>query len=274
MVVTRNGTEARYRNDADCRVTSGFPSVATPRDRHGTPRSGNLWSEVVADENGRRASAGRLRRWLATFALFRVIDREQRVGLDAEAPNAVVHTQLAWELQVLALSLADRGTAPEEAIELLGNSAGSKTIELRRAAAAIRMGPSISENRIPFLANQLLLAAADGRTTVDPLLPEQEKWFREVEAFESLPPEDAYRILVLRQPALEALESSLLRDLGSESVYEIQDQILDRIIDEVRSLVGPDATIEDRLCRTQVARWRAQTHMIAAVGIASDDDDG
>jgi len=213
---------------------------------------------------------GRLKRILASWGLLRRGRAAHTRGLRADQPGIVISTPHMWDLVALARSLAE-GQPDDSTLGALRRFSRDR-FELLGAAALIRQGPSIEEDRIGFVANSLLTEAASSSATWNSSLvtASQEAWFSQVDAFRGLPIDDAYEEIARREPMLDAARGRLLaeisptRDYPEEMSLESELERWNLISDELSSIVGPQAASQDRLVRSQIALWRCR----AAIGRA------
>lgn len=200
-----------------------------------------------------------LRAWFAAlivvFALRRTVERQ----IDADEPQVISHTKQSRRLGAMAARLAEDGRLDSTAVEALRSAAGRHRKELHRAAAGVRMGGGVDEDRDRYVANQLLLAAATGQPP-RPITVEHEALLQRIEWFNQGSGDDAYARLMVLLPALadvaHAMEQAVataMREPTDESRLAAAEQSRDLLANLLRPLVGPDADTEDSLLRTRAA---------------------
>jgi hypothetical protein len=125
--------------------------------------------------------------------------------LDEPSPKVVWQTPRSSQLRALAFELAEAGRDDPEAIGELVRAAGRHPKELRRAAATIRADGLTEEEVVAFRANQLLVAAASGRT-VEPMSAEKLAWFAEKRHLARVPSEVDPQLTAGTEPAAMGVE--------------------------------------------------------------------
>ena len=195
---------------------------------------------------------------VAGLILASMLFRSTKRQIDAHVPVAVSSTKLSQHLAAMALQFAHDGQVDIAAVEALRSAAGRRRKELRRAAAGVRIGSEVNENRIHFRANQLLLAAATGQP-LQTMTPQQEAVVQRIEELLQGTGADAFARLVALQPALadvartiEQATETVMRQPADERRLAV-DQLYDRVGDLLRPLVGPEAEVGDPLLRTRAA---------------------
>ena len=220
-----------------------------------------------------------LRGWFAAlivvFALRRTVGRE----IDADEPQVISHTKRSRRLGAMAARFAEDGRLDSTAVEALRSAAGRHRKELRRAAAGVRMGGGVDENRDYYVTNQLLLAAATGQP-LRPITAEHEALLQRIERFNEGSGDDAYARLVILQPALvdvaHAMEQAVataMREPTDESRLAAAEQLRDLLANLLRPLVGPDAETEDSLLRTRAVHSFVAAYLSPVLMIESRQRD-
>jgi len=223
---------------------------------------------------------GRLKRILASWGLVRLGRVAHTRELRAEKPAIVISTPHMWDLVALARSLAE-GQLDDSTLGALRGFSRDR-FELLSAAALIRQGPSIEEDRIGFIANALLTEAASGSTTWNSSLvtASQETWFSQIDAFRGLSADDAYEEIAQREPTLESARVRLLAEISltcdhpEEMSLESELERWNRISDGLSSIVGPESASQDRLVRSQIALWRCRAAIGRAGGLNVNPEEG
>jgi len=232
------------------------------------------------NEGGSRSRPGWFRRILASWGLLRRARATHIRELHADAPSVVISTPHMWDLVTVARSLAE-GQLDDSTLDTLRELARDR-LELLGAAALIRQGPPIEEDRIGFIANSLLVEAATdpAASRITSMTESQEAWFREIEAFKSLSIDDAYAEIARREPALESVRVRLLAETSptprhpdKKMSVESERECWNRISDGLSSVIGPHAASEDRLVRSLIALWRCRTAIGSAYGLSVNPED-
>ena len=220
--------------------------------------------------NGRRASSGGLvPKTLGAADLGLFLGRLIRHERDAELPRIAGGGKRVRELAGLAETFAREDKCDSEALRRLRTAAQGRRRLLLSAAADFRTDGKAKDYRVHNRANALLLAAARGES-VEPLTPEQERWFDEVTAFQELPVAERYERIQRLQPELVSVERKALEiaaDLGDLDDLNNRARFESLIIKELRPLVGVRAKDAKGILRSQAAFGAAWHRMDAIVGL-------
>src|SRR5882672_7744608 len=100
---------------------------------------------------------GRLRGALGSLGLLGLLGAMVKKEQDSSSPEAVWATPWVEALADFAMDLAARGDEGPDAVKHLRARARRRPKALRRAAAFVRFGGAIQEDRISHRANRLLL---------------------------------------------------------------------------------------------------------------------
>jgi hypothetical protein len=199
--------------------------------------------------------------------------------IDADEPQVVSHTKRSRHLLRMVTPFAADGRMDSAAVEALRSVAGRRDKDLRRAAASVRMGGGVDENRFRYVANQLLLAAATGQPP-RPITVEHEALLQRIEWLLQGKGDSVYARLVVLQPALadvaHAMEQAVEAAMGEptdESRLAAAEQSRDLLANLLRPLVGPEADTDDSLLRTRAAYSFAAAHLSPVLMIESRQRD-
>jgi hypothetical protein len=217
---------------------------------------------------------------LGGMALFlwvlRRMGREQR-RRDPESAGQVLLSEPASRVAARALELARRGREDETAVKEIVAAADGNRRALRGAERYSRQDGMHRERRETNRFHRLLVAALN-RTPVAPASAEDEAVFRLLEAFASMPADQAWARLVGCQPELADLESEVRSGQCGDSgrIREEADHLpadesrelmakqarleLD-LMNRLFALLGPGFASTDPLCRSRVALEFAASYL-------------
>ncbi len=134
--------------------------------------------------------------------------------------------------------MVDEGRENDGAVEELWSLAGGRRKDLLDAAASVRIGGAARDYRRHNRANALLVAAGR-RQPVEPVTPEQELWFEEVEKFVRLSTEARYARLVELLPAIAEIDRKVCQAREASPNGRLDQLAVARLITrEVDPLVG------------------------------------
>lgn len=190
-----------------------------------------------------------------------------REQLDADVPTMVSATKRSQRLYQLARGFAATGRDDPVAVAALRAAAGRHRMDLRRAAARVRMSGWATEGPIAYLANQLLLAAATDRP-VRAVTPELDDWFQRIRQLDRGTVGEVFARLAAMQPLLANVERDVIAEseaLGATSTDSRDSAAAAEIRTYIRtalgSLVGPGADADEPLLRSNAAYRNASLHL-------------
>ncbi|HEY4021739.1 MAG TPA: hypothetical protein VGM75_23845, partial [Pseudonocardiaceae bacterium] len=147
---------------------------------------------------------------IAVVILIFAAARGARRQIDADEPVIVSSTKRSEQLGRMAMRFALDGHMDSAAVVELRSAAGRRRKELRRAAASMRLGGGVNENRSSYIANQLLLSAATGQP-LQPITAEHEAKLQRIHELQQGTIADVFARLVALQPALADVARTVQR---------------------------------------------------------------
>ncbi len=214
--------------------------------------------------------AGRAKRLVGGLGIFAALKAMEKHAETQDEPEIISGNARVRQLSSLAVDLAKGDRTDAECVRTLVDAAGRKQRDLSKAAAVVRFGGAAKVDRISDRANRLLLAAFSGEP-VQPVPPEQDRWFARVDQIRSIPVEEAYPLLVKLQPALGDLEDRFHPRAMDERE---RDELWNQLIDAITPLVGPDAISHDPLVLSKPAYEVARLHLALRSGLLQEIDYG
>jgi hypothetical protein len=171
-----------------------------------------------------------------------------------------------YRLRDAAQALVMQGQTTDIDAAALKAMAGHRTNNLLWAAAWARSQGWVDEDPLIYWTNELLQAAATGRS-VRPPTPDQQALFGKITVLYDHDPERAYARLIDMYPAIAETEAALRATRTARSRTARADPQPHHFRDDdeeiaavLRPIVGPHAHTDDPLLRTHTAYARASYH--------------